>query len=186
MKDFRLDEARAHLSHGAALVDLRPAEEFLDVHVAGSLPLVYEFGPGMSNRARDCLPLDLPLILLGTHDVDLEHAAASLRGKGFAVVGALRGGVEEWARSEGRPVSTALLDRMPDKATIVDVGDPGAPSVEGAVKIPAESIWVRAGELDPAGPVVIPCGFGIRAALAVGVLEHHGFRDVSLYREGSD
>lgn len=181
-----MDEERAHLSHGAALIDLRPAEEFLDVHVPGSLPLVYEFGPGMSNRARDCLPLDLPLILLGTHGVDLEHAAASLRGKGFGVVGALRGGVEEWARSEGRPVSTALLDRVPDDAAVVDIGDPGAPAVDATVRIPAESIWVRAGELDAARPLVIPCGFGIRAALAVGILEHHGFRDVSLYRARPD
>ncbi len=91
LRELDVDDARAYVDGGAALVDLRPVDDFLDVHVRGSLPLVYEFGPGMASRARDCLPLDLPLILLGTHDADVDNAAASLRGKGFAVLGTVEG-----------------------------------------------------------------------------------------------
>lgn len=163
-------------------MDLRPVDDFLDVHIRGSLPLVYEFGPGMANRARDCLPLDVPMILLGTHEADMNHAAASLRGKGFEVVGSVRDGLDRWSRDQSRPVSTEILDRVPDNGMILDVGDPGAGRVESATRIPAENLWVQVDELDRSSPVTVLAGFGVRAALAVGILEHKGLRDVSLYR----
>lgn len=184
LRELGIDETRSHLARGAAFVDLRPVDDYLEVHLRGSLPLVYEFGPGMANRARDCLPLDLPLVLLGTHDVDLDHAAASLRGKGFAVPGLLRGGIEEWSRHEGTLISTEILDEVPALATVLDVGDPGAGKVHAATRIPGESLWSRVGELHVSQPVVVVAGKGIRAGLAVGILEFHRFVDVTLYRPG--
>lgn len=182
LRELDVNDALAYVDGGAALVDLRPVDDFLDVHIRGSLPLVYEFGPGMANRARDCLPLDVPLILLGTYDADMDNAAASLRGKGFAVIGSLRDGLERWSRDQSRPVSTEILDRLPDNTIILDVGDPGAGRVESATRIPAENLWVRVDELDRSSPVVVLAGFGVRAALAAGILEHKGVRDVALYR----
>ena len=49
-------DALASRDEGAAFVDLRPTDDYLEVHIPGSLSLVYEFGPGMAARARDWAP----------------------------------------------------------------------------------------------------------------------------------
>lgn len=179
LSDLTFAEAEHAVEDGAAYVDLRPMKDHLEVHIPGSLGLVYEFGPGMGARARDCLPLSLPLVLLPGPDVDVLHAAATLRGRGFEVVGELRNGVEEWSAHNGTPASTEQLDRLPEGTTAVHVVDPGATPPEGAVTIPAETLWNRTGELRD-GPIAIVGGFGLRATLAVGILERAGFGDVSL------
>src|ERR671919_1352715 len=171
LKSLSLEVADSAVDEGAAFVDLRPIRDYLDVHVPGSLALLYEFGPGMASRARDCLPLSVPLVLLVDGGSDLMNAAASLRGKGFTVLGRLEGGVSEWAKAHGAPASTEVVDAAPEGATVLDVSDPGAPETDGAVTIPIERLWTRVNELEGKGPVVIHAGRGIRAALAVGTLE---------------
>lgn len=179
LPDLAFTAAEEAVNDGAAYVDLRPMKDHLEVHIPGSLGLVYEFGPGMGARARDCLPLSLPLVLLPGPEVDAVHAAATLRGRGFEVVGELRNGVEEWGAHHGTPASTEQLDRLPTGATALHVLDPGATPPEGAVTIPAETLWDRTEELSR-GPIVIVAGFGLRATLAVGILERAGFTDVSI------
>lgn len=171
LKTLGIDLADAALEEGAAFVDLRPIRDYLDVHIPGSLALLYEFGPGMASRARDCLPLSLPLVLLDDGTSDLMNAAASLRGKGFTVVGRLEGGLTRWAEVHGAPASTEAVTAAAEDATILDVSDPGAPDATDAITIPIERLWTRVHELDGKGPVVVCAGRGIRAALAVGILE---------------
>ncbi|MDQ3646104.1 MAG: rhodanese-like domain-containing protein [Actinomycetota bacterium] len=190
LKELSFEDAVAHVDDGAAFVDLRQVEEYLDVHVPGSLALLYEWGPGMQSRARDCLPLELPLVLLDLGWGDLDHAASSLRGKGFSVVGVLEDGINRWAAARGAPGSTEVVEgnRSGTKQTdgapplILDVGDPGAGVVQDAVKISIERLWTRVGELDPSRRVVIASGKGVRAALAVGILERAGFEDITFWK----
>lgn len=112
LKTLGFDEALAAVDQGAAFVDLRPTAAYLDAHVPGSFGLLYEFGPGMAQRARDCIPLDVPLILLDLDHGDLVHATASLRGKGFTVLGQVDDAINAWAERRGTPGSTELaLDR---------------------------------------------------------------------------
>src|SRR5688500_8998226 len=89
LRELEPEEARATLDAKAALVDLRGVDDYLDGHVRASLSLSYEWGPGFAGRARDCLPLHLGLILISDGAGDAQHAAASLRGKGFDVLGTL-------------------------------------------------------------------------------------------------
>src|SRR5919106_2471843 len=178
------EDAAAAVERGAAFVALRPIESYLEVHTPGSLALLYEFGPGMASRARDCLPLSLPLVLLVDGGSDLMNAAASLRGKGFTVLGRLEGGVSEWAKAHGAPASTEVVDAAPEGATVLDVSDPGAPETDGAVTIPIERLWTRVNELEGKGPAVVHAGRGIRAALAVGMLERAGI-DVVFWWAGA-
>ena len=179
LAELTLTEAEALVEQGAAYIDLRPMKDYLEVHIPGSLGLVYEFGPGMGSRARDCLPLSMPLILLPGPGVDAVHAAASLRGRGFEILGELRDGVEGWSAVNGAPASTEQLDRLPDGVTALNVGDPGATPPDGALSIPAEVLWDRTAELN-GGPIAVVSGFGLRATLAVGMLERAGVKDVSL------
>ena len=181
LKDLDLDAAAAAVGAGAAFVDLRPVDEYLDVHIPASIALVYEFGPGLPSRARDCLPLDLPLVLLADATSDLTNASSALRGKGFSVLGTLRDGLRTWADRFGHPASTEITTAVGADALLLDVGDPGSDAPQGATKIAAEQLWNRIDEID-ATRVAVVAGYGIRAALAIGILERAGISDVSFYR----
>lgn len=183
-RKLTLDEGMEHLDEGgAALADLRPVESYLESHIPGSLALVYEFGPGLAGRARDCLPLDLGLILLDPGDVDLGNAAAALRGKGFTVVGALEDALEGWSESRGALGSTEVIsERDPASGQVLDVGDPGAAAPDDATSIPIERLYGRAGELEGVSRVTLAAGYGVRAALAVGILEQHKVEEIVFWR----
>ncbi|HEY7874389.1 MAG TPA: rhodanese-like domain-containing protein, partial [Actinomycetota bacterium] len=140
LKTLDFDEAVALVEAGAAFIDLRPTDQYLAGHIPGSIPLLYEAGPGMPSRARDCLPLDLPLILMdaphgdsrdrlddrGVAQVDLANAAAALRGKGFSVLGVVESALERWRKEKGHLAVTDSPTSAPDVDVVLDVGDPGA------------------------------------------------------------
>ena len=181
LRELAFDDALELLDSGAAFVDLRPINEYLDVHVPGALALLFEFGPGMATRARDCIPLDVPLVLLEDDSSDLPHAAASLRGKGFSVPGYTTDAINRWAES-GRPASTEVIEgtRSPS-GIILDVADPGARAPADSVRVPADELWRHSGELASHSRVVIASGYGVRAALAVGILELAGIAEVAVW-----
>jgi rhodanese-related sulfurtransferase len=178
LKELSFADAAAMVGGGAAFVDVRPASAYLEVHVPGSLSLPYEFGPGLASRARDCLPLDLALVLLDDPDADMPHVAASLRGKGFDVIGRVHDGLREWGEAHGPPRSTETIAQAAPGSTTLDIGDPGARAPEGATRIPLERLWLRVPEIT--GAVTVVGGFGLRAALAIGILERNGFEDLYL------
>ena len=183
LRDMPVDEALAAVDAGAAFVDLRPVESYLEVHVPGSMALLYEFGPGLAARARDCLPLSLPLVLLDLGQNNLMHAAASFRGKGFTVLGKIDDGINQWATERGTPISTEIVSKP--EGLVLDVGDPGASAGDDAVLIPLEMLWARAAELGDEQRVTIASGYGVRAALAVGILERGG-HEVAIWTSTSN
>jgi rhodanese-related sulfurtransferase len=183
LRDLSFDEALAAVDEGAAFVDLRRVDAYLEVHIPGSLCLVYEWGPGLPARARDCLPLDLPLVLMDLDEVDYLHAAASLRGKGFTILGKTRDAINNWAAARGVPASTEVITRTVEgTGTALDVGDPGADKMEDAIYIPIDQLWKRIGEVKDASRVAVLSGYGVRAALAVGILERAGIREILFWR----
>ena len=183
LRELAYDEAAAEMAQGATPIDLRPVEDYLDVHIPGTIELLYEFGPGMPSRARDCLPLDSSLLLLDLGVGDLTNAASSLRGKGFTVVGYVSDAVNGWAAENGTPVSTEIVSGpAPPDAFVLDVGDPGAQVSDPGVRIPVERLWSRASELASQRPVAVAAGAGVRAALAVGMLERAGVPEILFWR----
>jgi rhodanese-related sulfurtransferase len=182
LKSLPFDEAARAVDSGAAFVDLRPIKTYLEAHIPGSLALLYEDGPGMPSRARDCLPLELPLILVDAPDVDLANAAAGLRGKGFAVLGIVKDALANWRNARGGLVSTVVLASEPADEAVLDVGDPGAVAPADALRIPVESLWADLDRLRGIDRVVIAAGYGVRAALAVGMLERADVKRVQLWR----
>lgn len=178
LKELSFEDAVAHVDSGGAFVDLRDIDDYLDVHIPGTIALLYEYGPGMASRARDCIPLDVPLILTEAGTADLAHAASSLRGKGFNVVGVLHDAINGWARRRGTPASTEVLRGDPGGGVLLDVGDPGSARNPDARRIPAETLWSRIDELRDEKRVTVLAGRGVRAALAVGLLERAGIPEV--------
>ena len=174
LRTLELDEALAQLEQGALWIDLRTLPAYLEVHVPTSLALGYEFGPGMAGRARDCLPLAAPLVLMRSANANMLHAAASLRGKGFDVLGEVDDAVNGWARDgeRGKLVSTDLKEGpVPPAQPVLDVGDPGRRRFAEAVQIPIEQLWERSDELKGESNATVLCGHGVRAAIAIGMLE---------------
>jgi rhodanese-related sulfurtransferase len=183
LRDLPFEEALAAVDDGAAFVDLRQVDAYLEVHIPGSLCLLYEWGPGLAARARDCLPLDLPLVLMDFGEVDYLHAAASLRGKGFTVLGKTDDAINNWAAARGVPTSTEVITTTVEgTGTVLDVGDPAADRMEDAVHIPIDQLWRRVGKVAGAGRIAVLSGYGVRAALAVGILERAGVGEVLFWR----
>ncbi|HEX2240308.1 MAG TPA: rhodanese-like domain-containing protein [Actinomycetota bacterium] len=181
LRVISLSDALAH--EDAALLDLRPVDEYLDLHIPGSLALGYESGPGMAGRARDCLPLDVPLVLLEDQRAEMLNATAALRGKGFTVLGVVQEALASWGSLRGVPASTDVYEgEEPPPGTVLDVGDPGVRIVEGALRVPVEKLWAEAAGLDASGRYVIVAGYGVRAGLAVGILERAGLRELVFWR----
>lgn len=178
LRSLDIDRAEAQVTAGGAYIDLRQVQDYLDLHVPGSLSLEYEFGPGLPGRARDCIPLHVPFVLLQRRDLDMTRIAAAFRGKGFAVSGLLEGGIEAWAEAREDPASSEIYEGTEaPTGTVLDVGDPGVRILAGARFISIERLWERAGELRDEDKVVVPAGRGLRAALAVGMLEQVGVSD---------
>jgi hydroxyacylglutathione hydrolase len=183
LRDLSFEEALGAVDEGAAFVDLREVDAYLEVHIPGSLCLVYEWGPGLAARARDCLPLDLPLVLMELDEVDYMHAAASLRGKGFTVLGKTADAINNWAAARGVPTSTEVITRTVEgTGTVLDVGDPAADKMEDSVYIPIDQLWRRVDEIKDASRVAVLSGYGVRAALAVGILERAGIGEILFWK----
>jgi rhodanese-related sulfurtransferase len=178
------ERVRQLLRAGDLAIDLRAPADYLAAHITGSVPLLFEAGPGLGGRARDLLPLDARLIILEDAASPLDRAADALRGKGFEVVGYFPGGVGAWPEPPGGTPVVPLQNASRDLA-LVHVSDPGtqiAIARAGMKHIPAEELWDRAGELDPESSLGVLAGWGVRAAAAIGILEHLGFRQLTFVR----
>ena len=179
LRTLDLDEAVAVVEAGGAFLDIRDVDPYLDVHIPGSINVLYESGPGFNSRARDCIPLEVRLVLLDVGTGDPTTAASALRGKGFDVVGKFDDGINRWVGSRRHLASTEVANERPS-IPVLHVNDPGAQVREPGVIIPIEQLWARIDEV-PSGAVAIAAGFGVRAALAVGILERAG-RDVIFWK----
>lgn len=181
LKKLDFEDARAAVAGGAAFIDLRPTRDYLQSHIPGSIALLYEAGPGLPSRARDCLPLDLSFVLMDGPRVDYANAAAALRGKGFSVLGVVEDALARWRSAGGSLATTEVLHAPPNPDVTLDVGDPGATAPSGAMSIPVESLWSRLDELEGVERIVVAAGYGVRAAIAVGLLERAGVKQVQLW-----
>ncbi len=173
VRTIEFDEALGLVESGAAFLDVREIDAYLDVHIPGSIAVLYEFGPGFNSRARDCIPLEVPLVLLDLGHGDLVNAASALRGKGFDVVGKVEDGINRWAAKRGHPASTEVVTDRPDNVAVLHVNDPGARPIEPDLTIPIERLWAGVDGI-ASERVAIAAGFGVRAAIAVGILERAG------------
>ena len=187
-RELQPDEALRLAEDGAAFVDLRPTDAYLDVHIPGSLALLWEFGPGMAGRARDTLPLSLPLLLCDPATVDVIHAANAFRGKGFTVLGSLPDAINTWAAATSQtPASTEVAaGSVAPGGAVLDVGDPGVDAGSATdIHVPLEGLWKRSEELSSHERIVVAAGYGVRAAVAVGILERAGVDEVVFWRTRS-
>jgi rhodanese-related sulfurtransferase len=127
--------------------------------------------------------LDLTLIVLDLGDGDAGHAADASRGKGFNVAGSVDDGLNRWAENRTLASTETVASRVaPVGGTILGVGDHGAQDDAASIHIPLEQLWARSAELRDEDGIVIAAGYGVRAALAIGMLERAGLEKLAFWK----
>ena len=181
-----LDQVLRLAADGAAVLDVRSPEEFARGHLRGSVNV------GLDGRfaeyAAQVVGGDIVVVCDPgrARDTRLRLARVGLD----SVVGALdqpeSAFIEhpEAAGTASRLTARQLADARAAVPGLVllDVRGPGEREmgyIEDSVLIPLSQLRYRAGELDPARPVVTYCAGGYRSSIASSLLRASGFADVS-------
>ena len=172
----------------AVVLDTREIEAFAGAHIEGALHIALRGSfPVWAGRMLDA---DDDLLLV-THDAqDVKTIREHLLRIGVNLPkGHLSGGISSWFEA-GKPfTSTGLMsvqtlrERLEDEnLQVVDVREPGEwkeGQIHGARSIFVPELTKKLDALDASRPVVVYCGSGFRASIAVSVLARHGFTRVS-------
>ena len=181
-----LEDALRLQAGGAAVLDVRPPEEFARGHLRGSVNVgldgrFAEYAAQVvggdivvvcdSGRARDAR--------LRLARVGLDWVAGALEAPEAAFIEhpEVTGTASRVTARQLAAARTAVPDLV-----LLDVRGPGERDLgylEGSVHIPLGLLRDRISGLDPARPVVIYCAGGYRSAIAASLLRAWGFADVS-------
>ena len=181
-----LEDVLRRQAAGAAVLDVRSPEEFARGHLRGSVNV------GLDGRfaeyAAEVVGGDIVVVCEEgrARDARLRLSRVGLD----SVVGVLD--QPERAFTE-RPEVTGTASRLTARQladaraaipglVLLDVRGPGEREqgyIEGSIHIPLAQLRERAGELDPARPLVAYCAGGYRSSIASSLLRASGFADVS-------
>ncbi len=184
---------REAMASGAAVLDLRPADEFARGHVPGTLSI--PLNKSFSTWAGWLVPYDQPIHLIAT-ERDVAKAVRELAMIGLDLVAAAyeprvltefrdQGGT---LRTVTRSESRALAGRIQrGEVTVVDVRNRSefdAGHIPGALHIPVGHLPSRLGEIPRHQPTVLHCQTGGRSAIAASVLLRLGVSNVTDLTDG--
>ena len=191
-RPLTINEAIPHFQRGAALLDTRPRDAFVALHVPGSVHL--EADDQLSNRVGFILPPDLPLILLVENEAVYRQVVFSLARVGYdKVTGYLSEGLDAW-QAMGLPVASGdianispvelhdlIINGNGSRPVVLDVREPwefAQGHIPGAVLIPLGQLAGRLGELDSEHPVAVVCATGNRSQSAAALLGQKNFKKI--------
>jgi hydroxyacylglutathione hydrolase len=181
-----LEDVLRRQAAGAAVLDVRSPEEFARGHLLGSVNV------GLDGRfaeyAAEVVGGDIVVVCEEgrARDARLRLSRVGLD----SVVGVLDQPERAFAE---RPEVTGTASRLTARQltdaraaipglVVLDVRGPGERDqgyIEGSIHIPIAQLRERAGELDPARPLVAYCAGGYRSSIASSLLRASGFADVS-------
>lgn len=191
-RPLTIQAAIPHFQRGAALLDARSKQAFIEKHVPGAVHL--EANDQLSNRVGFVLPPDLPLVLLVENEADYRQVVYSLARVGYDnVAGYLSESLEAW-EALGLPVASGdiedispielnelLVNGNGSRPLVVDVREPwefAQGHVPGALLIPLGQLTARLHELDANRPVALICASGNRSQSAAALLGQKSFKKV--------
>ena len=196
LRRLSIEEFEAWRAQGAAVLDLRSAQEFSEGHVPDS----YAVGVDGSHSAWVgwLLSPDRPLVLVADDPAQERESLRQLARIGYdQVVGALDGGFRIWAdagrpvvsyaRSESRQLEHRLLEG--ERLVVVDVREPSewfAGHIPGSVNIPVHDLPLRTGQLPLGAPLAVHCGHVYRATVGASLLERAGHPQLTVIEDGYD
>lgn len=189
-------DVRAWLDGGGAVLDVRPARDFLQGHIerAYGIPL----DAPLVTWAGWLIPHGEPLVLVTEEAARREEATRQLVRIGFDDLrGHLEGGMAAWVAA-GLPVERTptvppadLRARLAsaDAPVVIDVRrddewDQG--HIPGAIHIQNGDLPAASLDLPKDRPIVVHCRSWNRSTAGLSVLARRGFRNLALLRGGLD
>lgn len=173
---------------GAVVVDVRPVPDYAAAHIPGALSIPLR--PQFATWLGWLVPPDTPVIIVRGADQDVDEVIWPALNIGYErFAGELAGGMVAWSAAGQPTLGTDLVgpDRLGDRG-VLDVRQ--RPEFAGghlpeAAHVELGDVAATADRL-PAGPTVVMCGHGERAATAASVLERAGHLDVAVLVSGPD
>jgi glyoxylase-like metal-dependent hydrolase (beta-lactamase superfamily II)/rhodanese-related sulfurtransferase len=183
-----LDRFLALREVGAQVLDTRDPGDFAAAHLAGSINV--GLGGQFATWAGTVLDRERPIVVIA--DPGREEESLMRLGRiGFdQVVGYLRDGL---VSLQAHPELTSTVERVSAQVAaerlagggaplVVDVRTPheyAAKHIAGSLNVPLAQLLDRIGKLPADRPVLVHCAGGYRSSIATGLLQGHGFKDVS-------
>lgn len=174
-----------HMQSGVSLVDLRPPDAFLRVHVPGSINMPAQ-NPQMVRQLMNFLHPGARVIFLHSDPVEAQEVAETIhQTRRNPVLGWYDGTLGDWqdAGASTEPFPIADLDSLRDALrrdewTIIDVREPQEWQSTGVVPqsklIPLDSVHTHITELPNNEEFATICRTGPRAIMAASLLRSHG------------
>jgi hydroxyacylglutathione hydrolase len=191
LRELGVRELEAALEKGAIVVDTRPAAQFADGHIRGTINI--PLNKSFLNWFGALVPIGGEIYLITEADSDeaLTLLVADLAKIGFV---GIRGFFpariyQEW-NARGQPLEKIAQldvrrlhgDNLRPSPRIVDVRGPDEwrlGHLPGAIHIPLASLPERIEELSGSTPIVVHCKGGSRSAIATSFLKARGLDNVA-------
>ncbi len=187
-------EVQARQARGEAVVDLRPVARYLQGHI----PCAYhvELRPAFASWVGWVVPFCVPVVLVSDTPEVHDEAVRQLIRIGYdGLPGYLKGGMPGWERA-GLPVARLRVQTLAEVRERLERGegllvlDVRQDAEWAAGHIP-HARHIETGALPAADlrlphdvPIATHCGHEQRSATALSVLEHRGYRELSLISGG--
>lgn len=179
-----------YFQRGAALLDMRSKDAYIEKHIPGSIHL--EANDQISNRIGFILPPDILIILMLDTPDAYQHVIYSLARVGYdQIVGYLVDDLSVW-EAMGLPTTSgdvqdinatelhSLLENEP-RPLVIDVREPweyAQGHIPGAILMPLGEFQRRFHELENGNPIAVVCASGARSQTAATLLGQQGFKKV--------
>jgi rhodanese-related sulfurtransferase len=171
------------LAGGAVLVDARPVPDYARAHVPGSLsiPLRAQFATWLGWL----VPTEAWIVMLRNPDQEVADLVWQALNIGVErLVGELDGGIDAWTAGGRRTARTRLVTpgELDQRRRVLDVrqdSEFAGGHLPGAQHIELARLAGAVAQV-PAGPTVLMCGHGERAAGAASLLERAGRHDLAV------
>jgi hydroxyacylglutathione hydrolase len=188
-----IEESIPHFRRGAAMLDTRPKQAFVQKHVPGAVHL--EADDQLSNKIGFILPPELPIVLLVENEEVYRQVVYSLARVGYEaeVVGYLANSLDEW-EAKGLPVTSGdiediNIERLDEllknsngsEPVVIDVREPWEfqqGHIPGAILMPLGSLSSQVDKLDHQHPVAVVCATGNRSVSAAALLGQKKFEKI--------
>ena len=195
-KRVGIDELRSALGAGVTVMDTRPADDFAEAHIPGTINI--PLNKSFNTWAGWFLRYDAPFLFIAADDTAI---AAVIRDLGMIGLDSPGGAatadvLAQWTAAGGdlatvgQITATALSKRVADgSVTVVDVrgkSEWDAGHIPGVGNIPAGLLTEHLSRIPRTGTIVLQCQRGGRSAIGASVLLANGFRDVLNLADGFD
>lgn len=173
---------------GAQIIDVRDPGEFAAAHLAGAINI--GLGGQYASWAGTLLDRARPIVLICEPDAEVEAATRMGRVGIENIAGYLAGGMAsvrerpDLLRSFRRYAPRTLRERLQDADDpyLLDVrreGETRLGRIAGSANVPLGQLEQRIEEVPRDREVTIYCAGGYRSAIAAGILQAHGFTQLS-------